>query len=118
MSKYKYLDDRRIRALADAAIVAGNSGIRSTFQFSVFLNCARMEGHCVADIFNVSSDTAEYKRYYTSLRQLMLGAANRGRNGVDLLMWGENVYRLERAVLLTPKELRLYKEIKSLLELT
>lgn len=118
MSKYVFLDDKRIGALADAAIVAGNSGIRSTFQFSVFLNCARMEGRCVADIFNLSSDTVEYKRHYTALRQLILGAANRDHNGANLLMWGENVYSLERAVLLTPKGLRLYKEIKSLLELT
>lgn len=104
---------RHIRALAKISLIANEYGVRSTQQFSLFSRCAELEGKCLSDIVALAADSPGYKSHYLILRQLMLGAANRGYNGANLFQWGDAVYGKERAILLTEKGRRLLKEIES-----
>ena len=106
-----------IKKLAEVVLEAEAAGIKSTKQLSTFLLCAKQEGNCLYDILNFPLDSPEYKSSYGTVRQLMLGAANRGFNGANLLTWGEIVYGQERAVLLTPGGYRLFSKIKNKLDL-
>lgn len=98
---------------SDIALAANSAEIRSTAQLSVFLKCANRSGISLYDIFGIAPDEPEYKGYYTAVRQLMLGASNRGYNGANLLIWGESLYGKERSILLTLKGKNLLKHIKS-----
>jgi hypothetical protein len=102
---------------AKAAALANEYGIRSTCQLSVYLECAKHQhmGWGMYDIFNVSPEDEGYKVIYVAVRQLMLGAANRGYNGANVLTWGDLVRGKERAILLTPKGRRLLKVIEEIM---
>lgn len=106
-----------IDSLAAISLVANENGIRSTQQLSVFLKCASQEGNCLYDIFEIATDTPEYKKLAATVRQLMLGSSSRGHDGADLLTWGEQVYGHQREVVLTADGYRLYCKIKDMLEL-
>lgn len=105
-----------IDSLAAISLVANENGIRSTQQLSVFLKCASQEGNCLYDIFEIATDTPEYKKLAATVRQLMLGSSSRGNDGADLLTWGEQVYGHQREVVLTTDGYRLYCKIKDMLE--
>lgn len=105
-----------IDSLAAISLMAEEGGIRSTRQLSVFLKCASQEGNCLYDIFEIATNTPEYKRLAATVRQLMLGSASRGNDGADLLTWGELVYGKEREVVLTNDGYKLYCTIKDMLK--
>lgn len=107
-----------VDSLASVTLMAEESGIRSTRQLSVFLKCASQEGNCLYDIFNLPTDTSEYKSLCGTVRQLMRGSASRGHDGADLLTWGELVYGKEREVVLTTRGYMLYSKIKFELDQT
>lgn len=104
-------ETKRVNALITTTRAAKEAGIRSPMQLEIFLMCLAREGETLSDIVNLPTDTPEYKTKYTLARQLMMGAANRGYNGANLLQWGDNLYGKEKAVLLTPKGERLALKI-------
>lgn len=117
MSSTNLLSEEKLIGLAQLSLLASESGIRSAFQLSVFLSCGRAQDNNlpVGGIFSLDSETAEYKRYYAAVRQLMGGAAYRGHNGTELLVWGEKVSRYEKAVLLSPEGKHLFESMQALM---
>ncbi|WMC09542.1 hypothetical protein PU634_10480 [Oceanimonas pelagia] len=104
-----------ISKVSQVAMAAKDYGVLSTFQLSVFLQCAEKQGLGVFDIFGVEPGNPEYSTYYGAIRQLMLGASNRGYNGANVLCWGDKLRGKERALLLTPKGRRFLKVIQETL---
>ncbi|QEY57730.1 hypothetical protein FXF61_00395 [Pseudomonas sp. C27(2019)] len=109
-------NNKYITALASISIIANTAGVRSTQQLSVFLHCAMKQGRCLADILDLPSNDPEYRKQLSLVRQLMFGSPARGYNGANVLQWGEKIHGKEKAVILTVKGQRLFKEALKLLE--
>lgn len=96
--------------------IASEYGVNTTQQLSVFLECAKYEGHALYQIFGEDSTDPSFLKKYAAVRKLMLGSPKRSNDGLGLLTWGEPIYRRERAVLLTVKGKKLLKAIFQAIE--
>lgn len=109
----KYIDDS-----IQIFEVCNTFGITTTTQLSAFLECAINEGRALYQIFGDDSTDPNYLKKYTAIRKMMQGDPRRVNDGLNLLTWGETIYRRERAVLLTKKGLKLLTAIQEQLHTT